>query len=109
MPDINKFSFAQMCSNNDGKTSGSGTMGILTMSAGLIGFLTGTAEYFAHAHGDIMTQSIVVLSIGAGLLGYRKSKENVAAVDTTDPNKPEDHVDLTNPIDHEEREMKHEE
>lgn len=74
--DINKFSWAQMTSNSDGKTSGSGTMGIFTMAVGLIGFLVGVTDYFVDSHNDIMTQSIVVITIGAGLLGYRKSKDS---------------------------------
>lgn len=78
---MSKFSFAQMTSNSDGKTSGSGTMGIFTMAAGLVGFLAGAAEYFVHTQSEIMTQSIVVLTIGAGLLGYRKSKDKGVQID----------------------------
>ena len=37
--DINKFSFAQLTSNSDGKTSGSGTMGILICTIGCLTFL----------------------------------------------------------------------
>lgn len=72
--DINKFSFAQLTSNSDGKTSASGTMGTLVTLAGVIGFLVGAIEYFIDENNDIMTQSIVVITIGAGLLGYRKSQ-----------------------------------
>ena len=86
--DINKFSWAQMTSNSDGKTSGSGTMGIFTMAVGLIGFLVGVTDYFIDSKNDIMTQSIVVITIGAGLLGYRKSKDSgtpTEAAVTTEP------------------------
>lgn len=73
--DINKFSFAQMCSNNDGKTSGSGTLGVITGFAGVLGFLYGIVDYsFMSKDANIMTQSIIVITLGAGLLGYRKSK-----------------------------------
>jgi hypothetical protein len=79
MPDINKFSFSQMCSNSDGKTSGSGTVGIIASFAGILGFLFGVA-YYAHAKdATIMNQSIIVLTIGAGLLGYRKSHDGTLA------------------------------
>ena len=37
--------------------------------------LTLVSPIFISKNGTIMTQSIVVLTIGAGLLGYRKSKE----------------------------------
>lgn len=76
MADINKFSFAQMTSNSDGKTSGSGTLGVIAGLAAVLTFVYGVIDYsFISKNGDIMTQSIVVLTIGAGLLGYRKSKE----------------------------------
>lgn len=72
---INKFSLAQMTSNNDGKTSASGTMGSLTIITGLLGFLVGVVDYFIDGKGDIMTQSLLVITIGCGLLGFRKSKD----------------------------------
>lgn len=75
MVDINKFSFAQMTSNTTGKTSASGTMGVFTISIGLITFVMGSVDYFIDANNDIMVQSIILIGIGAGLLGYRKSKD----------------------------------
>lgn len=71
---IHIWSYAEMTSNEDGKTSASGTMGSFTILIGLIGFLfslimaaffSGTAEY--------VYISVMVISIGAGLLGYRKN------------------------------------
>jgi len=70
--DINRFSFSQMTSNDSGKTSGSGTAGVFITATGLLGFLIGAVDYFMHAKSDIMTQSIIVITIGASLLGYRK-------------------------------------
>jgi len=78
--DVNKFSFSQMTSNESGKTSASGTMGILITIVGCIGFLMGCADkMFLSKTVDILTQSIFIVTIGVGLLGYRKSK---------DPNNP---------------------
>lgn len=79
--DINKFSLAQMTSNNDGKTSASGTMGSLTIIAGLLGFMVGVVDFFLDKSGDIMLQSVIVITIGCGLLGYRKSQDVPAAKD----------------------------
>lgn len=86
---MQKFSFAQMTSNSDGKTSGSGTLGLFAGFAGILAFLYGTIDYsFMSKDGTIMSQAIIVLTIGAGLLGYRKSKdagvkeEPVTAVET---------------------------
>jgi len=75
--DLDKFSFAQMTSNSDGKTSGSGTMGVLICAFGSMCFLLGCIDkmWFTNTI-DIITQSIIFTGIGAGLLGYRKSKDN---------------------------------
>ena len=75
--DINRFSFAQMTSNSDGKTSGSGTMGALTVSVGLLGFLAGVIDFMVQGKPDVMTWSITVITLGIGLMGYRKSKDGL--------------------------------
>lgn len=75
--DISKFSFGQMTSNSDGKTSGSGTMGILICTVGTLCFLLGCVDkMFLSKEIDVITQSMLFVGIGAGLLGYRKSKDN---------------------------------
>jgi hypothetical protein len=73
--EINKFSLAEMTSNSDGKTSGSGTIGVIISLIGGISFLFGTFHMmFFSGTSDILTQSIVVIGMGIGLLGYRKGK-----------------------------------
>ena len=74
---LEKFSFAQLTSNSDGKTSGSGTMGVLICSVGSLCFLLGCLDkmFFSKA-ADILVQSIIFVTIGATLLGYRKSKDS---------------------------------
>lgn len=69
--DIKKFSIAEMTSNDNGKTSGSGTMGILTIIGGLFAFLYAT--FFASA---LINSGITVIGIGAALLGVRKISKN---------------------------------
>ena len=72
-PSIERFSFAQMTSNNDGKTSGSGTMGVLICTVGSMTFLLGCIDKMFYTHDvDILSQTIVFTSIGAALLGLRK-------------------------------------
>jgi hypothetical protein len=74
---IKKFSFAELCSNNNGKTSGSGTAGLYIVFIGGLCFLLGCIDkMFLDKSIDILTQSIVMVTIGATLLGYRKSKDN---------------------------------
>lgn len=63
-----KFCFAELFSNRDGKTSGSGTMGILVTTIAIIAFAYGCIikDY------NIINQSVVVIGMGAALLGVRK-------------------------------------
>jgi len=72
---LDRFSFAQMTSNSDGKTSGSGAMGVFTIGVGLLTFLMGAIHFLAIKDSTIMMQSIAIIGIGTGLLGYRKSKD----------------------------------
>ena len=72
---LNKFSFAQMTSNSDGKTSVSGSMGVLICVTGTFCFLVGCLDkIFINKDIDIITQSIIFVGIGASLLGVRKVK-----------------------------------
>ena len=76
---MERFSFAQLTSNSDGKTSGSGTAGIYIVFIGGICFLLGCVDkMFLNGTVDILTQSIIMVTIGSGLLGYRKSKDTKA-------------------------------
>lgn len=74
---MEKFSFGQLTSNSDGKTSGSGTAGLYIVFIGGICFFLGCIDkMFLDKNVDILTQSIIFISIGAALLGYRKSKDS---------------------------------
>jgi len=79
-----KFSFGQLTSNSNGKTSATGSAGLYIIALGGICFLLGCIDkMFLNNNVDIITQSIIFVGIGAGLLGYRKSKqsqENVTEV-----------------------------
>jgi hypothetical protein len=81
------FSIAKLTENSDGKTSASGTMGALICTVGTFCFLVGCLDkVFINKDIDIITQSIVFVSIGAGLLGLRKFKaESPAAKFETGP------------------------
>ena len=70
---IERFSFAQLTSNTSGKTSASGTMGVIICAVGSLCFLIGCVDkLFIGRDIDIVTQSIIFAGIGAGLLGLRK-------------------------------------
>lgn len=78
------WSFAQMTSNSDGKTSSSGTMGVLVCTVGTLAFFLGcVGKIFMNTDSEILSQSIVFVGIGAALLGYRKSKGDIIE-NTTD-------------------------
>ncbi len=79
---INRFSFAQMTSNSDGKTSASGTMGVLICTIGSVSFLYGSIV----KDNNILLQSVVFTGIGAGLLGYRKSQDPSKQIDYSGSN-----------------------
>ena len=81
---LEKWSFGQMTSNSNGKTSSSGTMGVLICTIGTLSFFLGCIDkMFIHADVEILTQSIIFVGIGATLLGYRKSKDNSELIDDT--------------------------
>jgi len=44
MKDISKFSWAEMTSNESGKTSASGTVGVIISLVGALGFLLGIID-----------------------------------------------------------------
>ena len=67
--DIEKFSFGQLTSNSDGKTSGSGTEGLLISTIGAICFLYATI----FSHPELIANILLFTGMGVGLLGYRKS------------------------------------
>jgi len=74
---MDRFSFGQLTSNSDGKTSGSGTAGLYIVFIGGVCFFLGCIDkMFLDKSVDILTQSIIMISIGATLLGYRKSKDS---------------------------------
>lgn len=68
-----KFSFAEMTSNTNGKTSGSGTAGLLIILIGALSFITGVILIVAGKDDhDVLIQSIAIIYAGAALLGVRK-------------------------------------
>lgn len=80
---INKFSFGQLTSNANGKTSGSGTMGVyITVLSGLA-FLYGCYEFHISGKADIMMYSSANIVVGCGLLGYRKSVDKTTIENQT--------------------------
>ena len=69
---IKKFSFAEMTSNNKGKTSVTCTSGADMIGIGGICFILGCIDkMFMSNTADIINQSIMVITVGAALLGVK--------------------------------------
>lgn len=70
---ISKFSLAEIFSNNDGKSSGTAFTGVIICLVGTLCFFLGCIDKMWITHTtDVITQSIVLVGIGAALLGVRK-------------------------------------
>jgi hypothetical protein len=70
---IHKFSWAEMVSNSNGKTSNTAFCGLVVCMVGTLCFLLGCFDkMFISSSIDIITQSIVFTGIGSGLIGLRK-------------------------------------
>lgn len=74
------FSISELFSNSNGKTSGSGAAGFLTVTTGLAAFMAGVVFVYISCYkscdpgagSSIMTQAIALIGIGSALLGVRK-------------------------------------
>jgi len=69
---IQKFSFGEMTSNNNGKTSSTSTSGVYIIFIGGLCFILGCIDkvFFNHSI-DVINQSIMFTTIGATLLGVK--------------------------------------
>ena len=91
MSDRGKFVIAELFSNADGKTSGSGFIGILAGMVGCVAFLVALVGYFLNIPNtiDVMQQSSIFVGSASALLAARKFKssyENYNNKDAENPN-----------------------
>lgn len=71
--DVSKFSWAEIFSDNNGKSSGTAFCGIYIILISGICFLFGCIDKIWITHTtDIVSQSLAFCAIGAGLMGVRK-------------------------------------
>lgn len=73
--DHKEFSFAEATSNQDGKTSGTGTLGLIGGLVGLLCFLIGAIYFLAKGEIMLCTVSGALFTTSATLLGWRKHQE----------------------------------
>jgi hypothetical protein len=70
--DIKKFSFGEMTSNDNGKTSATSSAGAYIIFIGGLCFLLGCIDkMFLDKSIDIINQSVMFTTIGAALLGVK--------------------------------------
>jgi hypothetical protein len=70
--DIKKFSFGEMTSNNNGKTSATSTAGLYIIFIGGLSFFLGVIDkMFLDKTIDIINQAVMFTTIGAALLGVK--------------------------------------
>ena len=79
---LNKFSWPQLVSNNDGKTSATGFCGVITILTGVLCFIAGVVDkmYLTHTT-DVMLYSSGLITLGSTLLGVRKMKQGKSISD----------------------------
>ena len=86
---VSKFSWAELFSNGDGKTSGTAFCGIVICMVGSFCFLLGCIDkMFISSSIDVISQSIMFVGIGSGLLGFRKFVDSKKPAAET-PSEPE--------------------
>jgi hypothetical protein len=86
---IQKFSWSEMVSNGNGKTSGTAFAGLVISMVGTLCFLLGCLDkMFISSSIDVITQSIIFVGIGTSLLGLRKYVDSKKPESET-PSEPE--------------------
>ena len=86
---IQKFSWSEMVSNGNGKTSGTAFAGLVISMVGTLCFLLGCLDkMFISSSIDVITQSIIFVGIGTSLLGLRKYVDSKKSEAET-PSEPE--------------------
>ena len=92
--DIKKWSFGEMTSNPDGKTSVTSTAGFMIVTIGCLSFLLGVIDkMFIDKSMDVITQAVAFTMIGAALIGYKNftgSKVSVANAEASGNKLPEE-------------------
>ena len=84
------FSFKELTSNSNSKTSASGVAGLLIILIGALSFITGTILIvLGKDQQELLIQSIAIIYAGAALLGVRKLR-NTRPYYNEQPDQPAD-------------------
>jgi len=95
-----KFRFSEVFLNSNGKTSGSGFVGVIAGLIGCFGFLVSIVGFIGHYPNTLqfMEQTIFFMGVSATLLGVRKiaSPRNNGSVQFKNYNTEKNTKDLNN-------------
>lgn len=97
LANIKKFSFGEMTSNNNGKTSATSTAGLYIILIGGLSFFLGVIDkMFIDKSIDIINQAVMFTTIGAALLGVKNvmGAKNAEVTPTDTPVEPEEEQPL---------------
>ena len=99
LANIKKFSFGEMTSNNNGKTSATSTAGLYIILIGGLSFFLGVIDkMFIDKSVDIINQAVMFTTIGAALLGVKNvmgaKNAEVTPTPTDTPAEPEEEQPL---------------
>jgi hypothetical protein len=83
---LKKFSFGEMTSNDNGKTSATSTAGLYIIFIGGASFLAGVVDkMFFNNTLDVINQAVMFTTIGATLLGVKNVTRAKKSVTETAP------------------------
>lgn len=87
MHDKSKFVFSETFNNSNGKTSGSGFIGVMLGLIGGLCFIAAIVGWFLEIPDalEVMGKIILLVTIAGGLLGLRKLAGNGKNGETTSP------------------------
>lgn len=88
--DIQKWSFGEMTSNPDGKSSVTSTTGFIIAMVGCLSFLLGVIDkMFIDKSMDVINQAVMFTTIGAALIGYKNYTGHKVSIAQTNSNTEE--------------------
>jgi hypothetical protein len=94
--DIKKWSFGEMTSNPDGKTSVTSTSGFIIVMIGCLSFLLGVIDkMFIDKSMDVINQAVAFTMIGAALIGYKNYTGHKVSIAKSNAEASANEVDTT--------------
>lgn len=87
---IKKWSFGEMTSNTNGKTSVTSTSGFIIVMVGCLSFLMGVVDkIFIDNDMDVINQAVAFTMIGAALIGYKNYTGHKVSIAESKKDTPE--------------------